>query len=182
MQAGSFGVRATLKVPRGFLANGRQIHRLRIPNMKKARHDSNECKLHLRLAPSPVSIVLTKALLQSVVFQGATRAIDSFLDVYLSAKVALRTLMLVFDNGRRHRRARRILDNHVAVVWHARLLAAGGTCGSNSLPSNRLNIGPQYQPESELECKYGFMELPFDDQSTEHNTTKTQISEPSESG
>lgn len=133
--AGSFGVRATLKVPRGSLANGRQIHRLRIPKMKKARHDSNECKLHLRLAPSPVSIVLTKALLQSVVFQGATRAIDSFLDVYLSAKVALRTLMLVFDNGRRHRRARRSLDNHVAVVWHARLLAAGGTCGSNSLPS-----------------------------------------------
>ena len=93
---------------------------MHIPGTKSATYHCNKDTIYLYLALSPVSIVLAKALLQLVVIEGAAVAIDSLLDVYLSAKVALRTLMLVWDNGRRYKRARRNFGNHVAVGWFAR--------------------------------------------------------------
>lgn len=43
----------------------------------------------LLLAPSPVSIVLSKALLQEVIDRGAAGLVDGLLDVHLPAEVTL---------------------------------------------------------------------------------------------
>lgn len=68
---------------------------------------------NLLLAPSPVPIVLSEAVLEQIVHRRAPTLVDCLLDVHLPAEVALRPLVLVRDDGRRHGRAGRSLGAHL---------------------------------------------------------------------
>lgn len=68
---------------------------------------------NLLLAPSPVPIVLSEAVLKEVVHGGAPTLINCLLDVHLTTEVTLRPLVLVWDDGRRYRRTGRSLGAHL---------------------------------------------------------------------
>lgn len=68
---------------------------------------------NLLLAPSPVPIVLSEAVLKEVVHGGAPTLINCLLDVHLTTEVTLRPLVLVWDDGRRYRRTGLSLGAHL---------------------------------------------------------------------
>lgn len=73
---------------------------------------AREQRPDLLLAPTPVSIVLSKAVLQTIVYRRAARLVDGLFDVHLPTEVTLRALVLVWDDGRRYGGAMRILGAH----------------------------------------------------------------------